>query len=239
MSSGERDVADADSRTSTPRSKVGGRRAWLFLGLALVVLAGGGPIAYVGRDDDPWVTSARSLFPAVDPLAAAAETGLYAANPPVGDVIVLADRSTQEGVPQRLRFSLVLWYSPNGKLCEAFVRQAAGNDSVCSYVNVDGSPKLADIPGLVPFCHGYWAGYLWVLGSVPPAVTSVTAVNGAGQTRTAKVVNVRAGTDGQFQLFTMMLYAGDVNLGVVRFDGTDESGRVVVTKKTDGGGNPI
>lgn len=240
MSSGERDVADADFRTSTPRAKMGGRRSWLFLGLALVVLAFGGSIAYVGHghDNDHWVTSARSLFPAVDPLAAAAKTDLYAANPPVGDVIVLADRSAQEGVPQQLRFSLVIWYSPNGKLCGAFVRQAAGNDSFCSQVNVEGSPKLADMPGLVPFCRRYWPGYLWVLGSVPPAVASVTAVNGAGLTRTAKVVKVPVGAGGQLQLFTMMLHSGDPNLGVVRFDGTDGSGRVIVTKNTDGDGWP-
>jgi hypothetical protein len=221
--------------------KVGGRRAWLGLASvgASVVLVGAGAIAYVGRDHDHRATGARSLFPAVDPLSAAAKTNLYAANPPVGDVFVLADRSAQQGLPQRRRFSLVLWYSPNGKICGAWVRRVADNDSFCSHVNVDGSPKLADMPGLVPFCYRYERGYLWILGSVPPAVTSVTAVTGAGLTQTAKVVNVPAGADGQFQLFTMTLYSADLSLGTVRFDGTDASGLVVVTKETNESGQPI
>jgi hypothetical protein len=231
MTSGERDAADAGSQ-------MGGRRAWLGLGLAAVVL-GGGAIAYVGHDHDHratrtiWATRTRSLFPTVDPLAAAAKTDLYATNPPVGALVVLADRSTQQGVPQRRRFSLVLWYSPNGKLCGVWVRKAAVNDAFCSWVNVAGSPKIADMPGLVPFSCRYERGYLWVLGSVPPDVTSVTAVSTAGLTQTVKVVDVPAGADRQFRLFTMTLYSADLSLGTVRFDGTDTSGKVVATKATN------
>src|SRR3954468_19066193 len=99
MSSGERD----GSHTSTPRSRMGGRRAWLGLGFAAVVLAAGGAIANAGRNHDH---PARALFAAVDPLDAAAKDSFYAMNPPVGDLVVLADRSAQPGVPQRRRFSL-------------------------------------------------------------------------------------------------------------------------------------
>ncbi|WP_433063344.1 hypothetical protein [Dactylosporangium sp. CS-033363] len=227
---------------STVRIKVDrGRRLpwltpWLAAGLglaALVVVAGGG---YLHRRFEPAV-GARPLFPAFDPIAAAARSDLFTKNPPVGAPMVVSDRSSQPNLPPRKRFSMVVWYSADGKFCGSWVRRPDGNAAFCSYVNVDGSPKVTDEPGMIMFSTLGDRGFLWVAGKVPAGVTSVTAVSTAGVTSTAPVLTMPDWAP--FSFFTMTLYSADQDLGTIRFTGAVASGQVVTTRDTDDLGRSV
>ena len=156
MTSGEPEITHAHSCPFTLRSKVGGRRVWV--GFALVAIVVGGVIAYLIQHQ----STTRVLF---DPFAAAAKSSMYSSHPPVGDLVVLADPSSQRDMPPSRRFWSVVWFSAGGLLCGAGAKPQYVDDSFCT--DVGGLPNFPNVTEL--FGPMTWAddGYLWFLGNVP------------------------------------------------------------------------
>lgn len=116
-------------------------------------------------------------------------------------------------------------------MCGVNVHRPVVNDSFCAHVGE--SPGFPDVTGLVAAATVSSNGYLWLLGNVPLEVTSVTAASSAGPTATAKVLTITTDTGAPAAFFALTLSAADRSLGTVRFEGTDASGRVVMTRTTD------
>jgi hypothetical protein len=210
VTSGERFGTDAVSRPVLARRRVG--RGFAAVALAVAVTA------VVAGDQ-----AARS---AVDPLAIAAATSFYSKQPPAGAVIVLADPSTQHRVPQRLRVTFVVWYSTTGRLCGVYVD--AGERS--SFCTKDEFVALSAGGGQLDNLMSAGGGnFFWCFGRVSSEVTSVTVVGGTGRPVTTRVLTADLGAAAPLHLYAMALYTGDQDLGVLRFQGTDASGRAVVT----------
>ncbi|WP_238009521.1 hypothetical protein KZZ52_27025 [Dactylosporangium sp. AC04546] len=213
MTTGEQLVDDSVSRPVLGRRRVGRGFAAVSLAVAVTAVA----------------TGDQAARPAVDPLAIAAATSYYTEEPPAGDVIVLADPSTQHRVPQRLRVTFVVWYSTTGRLCGVYV-DASERASFCT------KDEFVELTSRGQLDHMMSAGggnFFWCFGTVPPEVTTVTAVSGAGRPVTTRVTTADLGATAPFHFYAITLYTGDQHLGVLRFKGTDASGRVVVTSSID------
>jgi hypothetical protein len=208
VTSGEQFVTDA-----LPRPALGRRigRGFAAVALAVAVTAA--------------VTGDQAARPAVDPLAIAATTSFYTKQPPAGDVLLLADPSTQHRVPQRLRVTFVVWYSTTGRLCGAY-DDVTRRSSFCTTDNFVDLTRPGQLDCVMSAGGG---NFFWCFGIVPPEVTSVTAVSGAGRPVTTRVRTADLGAAAPFHFYAVTLYTGDQNLGLLRFEGTDASGRAVVT----------
>ncbi|WP_327004263.1 hypothetical protein OHA72_56020 [Dactylosporangium sp. NBC_01737] len=209
MTSGEQFVTVAVSRPAPGRRRIG--RGFAAVALAVAVTAA--------------ATGDQATRPAVDPLAFAATTSTYTKHPPAGDVILLADPSTQHHVPRRQRVTFVVWSSTTGQLCGAY-EDFTQRSSFCTKDNfVDLTP-----PGQLDYVMAAGIGnFFWCFGTVPPEVTAVTAVSGTGRPVTTRVMTADLGAAAPFHFYAITLYTGDQNLGLLRFEGTDASGRAVVT----------